>query len=244
MHAGLPRAGIKRAALGDKSNQPLAAQDDHGKDSKSVGDLKQSAAALLKPAQKLLTTKVAVQSVTAVQEPAAIPHKLVSKRGPSVLKDDPIAVDGEPDHVRAQEDTTNDELDLAAGAVQPADNHLIVALEHQAQSLEDDKLGLAESQEAAYETETEDDEYYQDFDADEATRNLTAGATALTIVLGPRFTQRDLNELNEAKIMVETSRTAEDIEEEMWDLSMVAEYGEEIFAYMLKLEVSLHIPLR
>lgn len=66
--------------------------------------------------------------------------------------------------------------------------------------------------------------------------NTTGGATT---VLFPKFTNKAKKELAAAKEIVESARTAEDIEDELWDTSMVAEYGDEIFAYMRELEVSL-----
>jgi hypothetical protein len=66
--------------------------------------------------------------------------------------------------------------------------------------------------------------------------NTTGGATT---VLFPKVTNKAKKELEAAKEIVENARTAEDIEDELWDTSMVAEYGDEIFAYMRELEVSL-----
>ncbi|RMD44978.1 hypothetical protein DV735_g58, partial [Chaetothyriales sp. CBS 134920] len=51
--------------------------------------------------------------------------------------------------------------------------------------------------------------------------------------------QRAKQELSDAKQLVEASRTAEEIEDETFDTSMVTEYGDEIFAYMKKLEISM-----
>ncbi|KAI9687845.1 MAG: hypothetical protein M1822_001925 [Bathelium mastoideum] len=64
--------------------------------------------------------------------------------------------------------------------------------------------------------------------------NTTGG---ITMVLNPRVTTRVERDLAIAKEIVESSRTEEDIEDEAWDTSMVAEYGEEIFQYMRSLEV-------
>lgn len=50
-------------------------------------------------------------------------------------------------------------------------------------------------------------------------------------------------EIAAATELVESSRTQEEIEDEAWDTSMVAEYGDEIFAYMRELEVSPHLCL-
>jgi G2/mitotic-specific cyclin 3/4 len=65
--------------------------------------------------------------------------------------------------------------------------------------------------------------------------NTTGGATT---VLFPKVTNKIKKELAIAKDIVENARTAEEIEDEAWDTSMVAEYGDEIFSYMRELEVS------
>lgn len=66
--------------------------------------------------------------------------------------------------------------------------------------------------------------------------NTTGGATT---VLLPRVTNKVKKELQAAKDLVDRTRSQEDVDDEAWDTSMVAEYGEEIFAYMRELEVSL-----
>jgi G2/mitotic-specific cyclin 3/4 len=68
--------------------------------------------------------------------------------------------------------------------------------------------------------------------------NTTGGATT---VLYPKVTNKVKKELAMAKDIVENSRTAEEIEDEAWDTSMVAEYGDEIFLYMRELEVCLFL---
>ena len=64
--------------------------------------------------------------------------------------------------------------------------------------------------------------------------NTTGGATT---ILFPKVNNKTKREIAAAKEVVEASRTAEEIEDEAWDMSMVAEYGDEIFAYMKELEV-------
>ncbi|KIN05064.1 hypothetical protein OIDMADRAFT_101886 [Oidiodendron maius Zn] len=66
--------------------------------------------------------------------------------------------------------------------------------------------------------------------------NTTGGAT--TILL-PKITNKVKKELAEAKELVESARTPEEIDDEAWDTSMVAEYGDEIFAYMRELEIKM-----
>ncbi|KAK5167492.1 B-type cyclin [Saxophila tyrrhenica] len=58
----------------------------------------------------------------------------------------------------------------------------------------------------------------------------------VTTVLAPKLTDRVKEEIQAAREFVEATRPAEDIEDEQWDTSMVAEYGEEIFGYMHELE--------
>jgi G2/mitotic-specific cyclin 3/4 len=65
--------------------------------------------------------------------------------------------------------------------------------------------------------------------------NTTGGATT---VLFPKVTSKITRELEVAKEITESSRSPVDVEDELWDTSMVAEYGDEIFAYMRELEVS------
>ena len=66
--------------------------------------------------------------------------------------------------------------------------------------------------------------------------NTTGGATT---VLFPQITKQVKRELAAAKQLVEATRTAEEIEDECYDTSMVAEYGDDIFTYMKELEVCI-----
>lgn len=64
--------------------------------------------------------------------------------------------------------------------------------------------------------------------------NTTGGVTTL---VAPKITARIREDLAMAKLIVESSRTEDEIEEETWDISMAAEYAEEIFEHMRDLEV-------
>ena len=64
--------------------------------------------------------------------------------------------------------------------------------------------------------------------------NTTSGATT---VLFPKMNQKAKREIAAAKELIEGSRTKEEIDDETWDTTMVAEYGDEIFQYMRELEV-------
>ncbi|KIW64159.1 hypothetical protein, variant [Phialophora macrospora] len=66
--------------------------------------------------------------------------------------------------------------------------------------------------------------------------NTTGGATT---VLFPQMNQRARKEIAAAKQLVEATRSPEEVEDESYDTSMVAEYGEEIFEYMKHLEIKM-----
>ncbi|KAK4694227.1 G2/mitotic-specific cyclin 3/4, partial [Lecanoromycetidae sp. Uapishka_2] len=66
--------------------------------------------------------------------------------------------------------------------------------------------------------------------------NTTGGATT---VLFPKVNQKAKKEIAAAKDLIEGSKTAEELEDEAWDTTMVAEYGEEIFGYMKDLEIKM-----
>lgn len=89
----------------------------------------------------------------------------------------------------------------------------------------------------------EDEDHYEEEDYVTApshryrSDNTTGGHTTL---LFPKFNQKAKRELAVAKQIVDSSRTMEDYEDELWDTSMVAEYGDEIFQYMRDLEVRFH----
>ena len=71
--------------------------------------------------------------------------------------------------------------------------------------------------------------------------NTTGGATT---VLFPQVNQKAKKEIAAARELIEGSKTAEELEDEAWDTTMVAEYGEEIFQYMKDLEVIMTCLLR
>ena len=70
--------------------------------------------------------------------------------------------------------------------------------------------------------------------------NTTSGATT---VLFPKPNQKIKKEIASAKRLIEGSKTKEEIDDEAWDTTMVAEYGDEIFSYMRDLEVMIALYL-
>ncbi|KAK5627188.1 hypothetical protein RRF57_002903 [Xylaria bambusicola] len=67
--------------------------------------------------------------------------------------------------------------------------------------------------------------------------NTTGGVT--TVMFPPKVTKKGQAEIEAAKQIVESRRTTDEIQEDAWDISMVAEYGDEIFEYMRKQEMTL-----
>lgn len=86
-----------------------------------------------------------------------------------------------------------------------------------------------------YEEDLYDEQGYTTAHSIKSFGDYTGGVTALLV---PDMTAKAQQELEEAKVYVEKNRPLDDVEDEEWDVSMVAEYGEEIFEYMRELEVS------
>lgn len=88
-----------------------------------------------------------------------------------------------------------------------------------------------------YYEEDDDDYYFHDGYTTSRSFGLHGESTGgVTTVLAPRYSDKVDQELERARLHVEATRTPEDIEDEQWDTSMVAEYGDEIFGYMKTLE--------
>lgn len=68
-------------------------------------------------------------------------------------------------------------------------------------------------------------------------RDLTTGN--VTTMLGPRVTNKVQKELDDARREVEATTSPDELEEEFWDVTMVAEYGEDIFEYLRELEIKM-----
>jgi G2/mitotic-specific cyclin 3/4 len=117
-------------------------------------------------------------------------------------------------------------------------------LEEQARALEQQRHeelanSLARVEQEEYWDEDEEDEFY-DADGYTTARSLRSRGDnttgGVTLVLAPRITAKSKRELEAAAQWVEAHRSQDDVEDELWDTSMVAEYGEEIYEYMHALE--------
>jgi G2/mitotic-specific cyclin 3/4 len=103
----------------------------------------------------------------------------------------------------------------------------------------DRTISVLPSNAEQYTEEDDDDYYYEDGYTTGRSFAFHGESTGVTTVLAPRQSDNILHELERARLHVETTRTKEDIEDEQWDTSMVAEYGDEIFGYMKTLEQKL-----
>jgi hypothetical protein len=115
------------------------------------------------------------------------------------------------------------------------------ALEEQARVIEQERNEeIAKSLDREEYWDEEEEEEYYDVDGYTTARSLRSRGDnttgGVTLVLAPRVTAKTQRELDAARLFVEANRTAEDVEDEQWDTSMVAEYGDEIFEYMHALE--------
>ncbi|KAJ9134597.1 G2/mitotic-specific cyclin-4 [Pleurostoma richardsiae] len=96
----------------------------------------------------------------------------------------------------------------------------------------------ASSEYEEYWDDEEDDDLYDEQGYTTAHSYRSHGDNT-TMILAPKVTTKVQRELEEARIITENNLSQDDIDEEMWDVSMVAEYGEEIFHYMKDLETRM-----
>jgi len=154
----------------------------------------------------------------------------------------PLAIHPYPDQVQQQSVLPHvsayQQPHIPAGS--QAEQQVLLALEQQAQALENERnvaLVLKQLQSQPYTEEEEEDMYYDDGYSTTRSLKLRGDTTGgATIVLQPKYTTKVNAEIAAAKELVEQARTPEEIEDEQWDTSMVAEYGDEIFEYMHTLE--------
>ena len=178
----------------------------------------------------------------------------VSSEEPAVLRSDGIYIDehGQVQFHGLQESIEHVEI------LQPSDKSVLLPVElpsHNGKTSHDQVLDayLAKSHPEPHRRPTlapvsEPEEYWDDegeeiYDEEgyatarsfrSRGENTTGGATT---VLFPKVNQKTRKEIAAAKELIEGSKTAEELEDEAWDTTMVAEYGEEIFQYMKDLEV-------
>lgn len=129
----------------------------------------------------------------------------------------------------------------AASHLPPPHQALMPTVSHQSAPGEDQHMLPVSELEGYWDEEGYEDQYEEEgYTTARSLRtrsDFTTGAP--TIALEPVVTARSEQELFEAHAVVSELRAgSEQEDDESWDTSMVAEYGEEIFDYMRKLEVS------
>ncbi|KAL2011220.1 hypothetical protein VTN00DRAFT_3938 [Thermoascus crustaceus] len=152
-------------------------------------------------------------------------------------------------HVHSSEANMKHRVDATKAGAQESNRSAPKVISQPAAKALNDSIDLAHARYDSGPAHSEPEEYWDDEDEENeeddgyvtATYrcrgdNTTGGATT---VLFPKYNQRVKRELAIAKQIVEATRTTEDIEDEYWDTSMVAEYGDEIFDYMRELEMKM-----
>jgi hypothetical protein len=91
-------------------------------------------------------------------------------------------------------------------------------------------------EEEAYDSYEDDDDYVTARSYRSNGETTNDGATT---DLFPRWSQKARREIAEATVLVESTRTQEDLDDEAMDPTMVAEYADEIFAHLRYLEVKM-----
>ena len=208
----------------------------------------------LQPQSKPQPTQSKQVDVGTAPSLAAIPSAApISSEEPAMLRSDGIYIDqsGQVQFYGLEESVEHVEV------LQPSDKGVVLPAELPSQSnktSQDQVLGayiatlhpetqgkrtLAPVSEPEEYWDDEEDNYDEEGYATARSfksrgENTTGGATT---VLFPKVNQKTRKEIAAAKELIEGSKTVEELEDEAWDTTMVAEYGEEIFQYMKDLEV-------
>ena len=232
---------ISKANTTTETNEVVSAVSKH-----ITIDASQPAANMRKVVSKKSSTAVFQEpqskSVEPVVAPASSRQALPAQAQPSSFPKVDRA------SAQSQESVTipekEDKAELKDGAQDKHD--YLDALEEQARVLEEERneeLAKAtdltgHDQDEYWDEEDDETETYYETENFTTTGRLRGDNTTGGVhpVLAPRITAKTQRELEAARIFVEANRTAEDIEDEQWDTSMVAEYGDEIFEYMHALE--------
>ena len=173
---------------------------------------------------------------------------------PDIARSDGVYID---ENGRIQVYQFSDELEAPQEPYQPRDNSVALPQVPQIKSSTKDIKPLEEhvprtqplpEQKHELSAISEPEEYWDDEEEDEnyeeegfvtarsfrsRGENTTGGATTVLI---PKITLKAKKELAAAKALMEAAKAANEIDDETWDTTMVAEYGDEIFQYMRELE--------
>lgn len=202
------------------------------------------------------TTADPSRPVNTTEEPAMV---VPSSEEAAPLRSDGIYIDNHGDIQQYDFSEENEGRDdqvpePAVDNAQPAsviDPHLVEKVDQYLKEHEDERQADA-APNSKLPPVSEPEEYWDEEDGNyEEEGYVTARSfksrgenttNGVTTVVFPKVNQKIKKELAAAKELIESMKTAEDYDDETWDTSMVAEYGEEIFGYMRDLEVdSLHL---
>jgi G2/mitotic-specific cyclin 3/4 len=195
--------------------------------------------AVFKEVQVEAVTEVALAPVPSRQPLTSQPASFLDEDRASAPTHEPIVTI--PEVVAVEEEKGYFDTEHVTRQLEPEEKYeYIDALEEQARATEqvrDEEIAKSLDREEYWE---EEEEEYYDFEGQTTVRsfrsrgdNTTGGVTQ---ILAPRITAKTQRELDAARHFVEANRSADDVEDEAWDTSMVAEYGDEIFEYMHALE--------
>lgn len=186
-----------------------------------------------------------------VTDPLALPK---SSDEPDIARSDGVYID---ENGRIQVYQFSDEVEAPQKPYQPLDNSVALPQvprnesstkaikqleEHvpRTQTLPAQKHELSAISEPEEYWDDEEDDYNYEEEGYVTARsfrsrgeNTTGGATTVLI---PKISLKAKKELAAAKALMEAAKAANEIDDETWDTTMVAEYGDEIFQYMRELE--------
>ncbi|KAL8971101.1 MAG: hypothetical protein Q9183_001214 [Haloplaca sp. 2 TL-2023] len=185
----------------------------------------------------------------------SLPEALPSVEEEGAFRSDGIYIDsnGNVQQYVFQDDNEDptDQARLVLGELEnpvhiPSEDKSIVPDSYSEQQQEDVQVATKDTQKRLPASEPE--EYFYDDELYEEEGYVTARSfkshgenttNGVTTVVFPPVNNKIRKELAAAKELIESTRTVEDIDDETWDTSMVAEYGDEIFGYMRDLEIKM-----
>ncbi|KAK5118926.1 hypothetical protein LTR62_000137 [Meristemomyces frigidus] len=186
---------------------------------------------------------VPLQSIVTTAKPvlALADNAVVAVQLQEVRKTESIPLRDEPVVLPTQKQNTSIAVPPGFASEQQYVNY--ITAQHQAQyqpSMDGQYHGREQLPTEQFYDIDEEEYYYDDGPTTRQSFGLRGESTGgVTTVLAPKHTEKVQREIDDAKAFVDATRSPEDIEDEQWDTSMVAEYGDEIFSYMREMEVRM-----
>ncbi|GIZ46394.1 hypothetical protein CKM354_000952100 [Cercospora kikuchii] len=192
------------------------------------------------------TKKVAPKKSTKVLKDVAVPSKQpeVESRIPNAAAQVPYAVQHQELRTTETVPLRDDSANVSRHQSQPI-VPVVAPQQSQLYLQTQESQSVPGGASAVYASSTPVLDQYDEYDDDDQdymtarSFGISDPTQDLTTIFNPQHTKKALVEIVEAKEHVEATRTQEDIEDEQWDTSMVAEYGDEIFEYMREMETRM-----